>query len=173
MKRLLCVLCLCGLVLTGCDRDDGRPAAAPTPTQRTVEPTGTPTGPVPTFPPARLLIDTEEGSVLVDAEVAETPEQWEYGLMNRTSLPEDAGMVFLFFQQVNASFYMKDTLIPLSIAFFDDNGKILDIQDMDPCEDDPCPMFSPGEPFSGALEVNQGAFERWGVQAGDRITITH
>lgn len=128
--------------------------------------------PSPTFGYAKVLIDTEEGSVIIDAEQAETPEQRAFGLMFRESLGEDEGMVFLFFEEHEGGFYMKNTLIPLSIAFFDGKGTIVDILDMDPCEADPCEIYTPDETYEGALEVNQGAFEEWGVQEGDRITIT-
>jgi uncharacterized membrane protein (UPF0127 family) len=169
MTRSIAFLLAAGLVFGACSEPSttSQPSPSQSPTVEALP------SDAPTFDPARILIDTDKGSVIVDAEVAASQEQWAYGLMNRTSLPEDAGMVFLFFQLVNAEFYMKDTLIPLSIAFFDDDGKILDIQDMDPCDEEPCERFSPGEPYSGALEVNQGAFGRWGVKVGDRITVTH
>ncbi len=128
--------------------------------------------PTPTFGHAKVLIDTEEGSVIIDAEQADSPEQRAFGLMFRESLGEDEGMVFLFFEEHQGGFYMKNTLIPLSIAFFDREGEIVDILDMDPCEADPCEVYTPDEPYEGALEVNQGAFEEWGVQEGDRITVT-
>lgn len=129
--------------------------------------------PTPSFAPAKVLIDTDEGSVIIDAEKAETPEQRAFGLMFRESLPEDEGMVFLFFEEQSGGFYMKNTLIPLSIAFFDRDGTIVKILDMEPCEADPCEVYYPNVPYEGALEVNQGAFEEWGVQEGDRITVSH
>lgn len=127
--------------------------------------------PSPTFDQRRALIDTGEDSVLIDVEIASEPEQRGYGLMNRESLPNDAGMVFLWFGPTSGSFYMKDTLIPLSIAFFDERGRILKILDMKPCTKDPCKLYDPGVVYWGALEVNQGAFESWGVGRGDRITV--
>jgi uncharacterized membrane protein (UPF0127 family) len=66
---------------------------------------------------------------------------------------------------------MKNTLIPLSIAFLDADGRILRILDMEPCEADPCPLYPPGVAYTSALEVNQGAFERWGVEVGDLVTL--
>ncbi|MFN2526147.1 MAG: DUF192 domain-containing protein [Actinomycetota bacterium] len=125
----------------------------------------------PTFEQRRALIDTGSESVLIDVEVAATPEQRGFGLMHRETLDADAGMVFLWFGPTSASFYMKDTLIPLSIAFFDERGRILKILDMDLCTKDPCRLYDPGVTYWGALEVNQGAFERWGVERGDIITI--
>ncbi len=127
----------------------------------------------PTFEPGRVLIDTEEGSVILDVEKAETDEQRGFGLMHRESLDPNSGMVFLYFEEKTCCFYMKNTLIPLSIAFFDEDGIIVDILDMEPCEAEPCELYRSDEPYRGALEVNQGTFERLGVKEGDRITVTH
>ena len=128
--------------------------------------------PSPSFPPARGLIDTGDDSVLVNLVVAESEEAQLMGLMHRESFPEDCGMVFLFFEERSGGFWMKNTLIPLSIAFFDDEGEILSILDMEPCEADPCDVYDPGVPYHGALEVNQGRFDDWGVEVGDQFTIT-
>jgi uncharacterized membrane protein (UPF0127 family)/predicted small secreted protein len=127
----------------------------------------------PTFAPGKALIDTGGDSVLIDVEVAETPEQRRFGLMFRKSLGERSGMVFLFFETTSGSFWMKNTLIPLSIAFFDRDGIIRAILDMEPCKEDPCRRYHPRGSYTGALEVNQGAFDEWNVSVGDRITITH
>jgi uncharacterized membrane protein (UPF0127 family) len=124
------------------------------------------------FAKATLLIETDNGSRLLTVEVAETVEQRQQGLMNRETLGADAGMVFVFFRPSSSGFWMKDTLIPLSIAFFDVDGKILRILDMDPCRRDPCEIYTPGVTYMGALEVNQGAFDAWGVEEGDVIDLT-
>jgi uncharacterized membrane protein (UPF0127 family) len=123
------------------------------------------------FTRATAVVDTGERRVRVAVEVADAPEEWRVGLMNRRSLGRNAGMVFLFPRPLKASFWMKDTLIPLSIAFFDARGKILRILDMTPCRADPCRPYDPGVAFKGALEVNRGAFRRWGASRGDRIRI--
>lgn len=184
MLPRLVALMLVVLGLGACSENE--PAAdvvtAPSSPAVATEPTG-PTPPTPTtapaFAPAKVLIDTDEGSVIIDAEKAETPEQRAIGLMHRTELDADAGMVFLFFEDHSGAFYMKNTLIPLSIAFFGEDGRILDILDMDPCTADPCDLYAPtsadGDPLTywGALEVNRGAFDEWGVEVGDRITVTH
>lgn len=132
-----------------------------------------------TFAPARVLIDTDEGSVIVDAEKAETGQQRQQGLMFRESLEPDHGMVFLFFEERTGGFWMKNVTFPLSIAFFDAEGVIVAILDMEPCREEPCPSYEPVDEdgaqlsYLGALEVNQGKFEEWGVEVGDRITVTH
>ncbi len=110
--------------------------------------------------------------MLVNLEVAENDVQHQFGLMHRDFLPEDCGMIFLFFEERTGGFWMKNTLIPLSIAFFDEEGQILSILDMEPCEKDPCKLYTPGVSYNGALEVNQGMFDEWGVETGDEITVT-
>ena len=177
MRRLAIAL-LVTTLLAACGGDATEPSSAPGTTAPDAAGTSSPapsSSPSSTvkFDPAKVLIDTGSDSVLIDAEKAETPEQHSLGLMHRTSLPEDEGMVFLFFQERTGGFWMKNTLIPLSIAFFDDKGRIVSILDMEPCEADPCEIYDPGVGYSGALEVNQGAFDRWHVSEGDRITVTH
>jgi uncharacterized membrane protein (UPF0127 family) len=66
---------------------------------------------------------------------------------------------------------MKDTLIPLSIAFWNESGAIVAILDMEPCPDDECPSYDPGVDFVGALEVNQGFFDEHGIDVGDRVRL--
>lgn len=134
------------------------PAAAPSPTA--------------TFRYGTAIIETDDGAVMVEIEVADRPELQAQGLMYRESLDADAGMLFVFFEETDSGFWMKNTLIPLSIAFFDRDGTILKILDMEPCEADPCDTYSPGVTYSGALEVNQGAFEDWGVEEGDVIRVS-
>ena len=118
-----------------------------------------------------LVIQTDGGPVEVHAEIADSDAERQTGLMNRTSLDEDGGMLFVFDEDIQAAFWMKNTLIPLSIAFIDANGEIVTIRDMGPCEADPCPTYGADAPYRHALEVNQGAFDDWGVQVGDRVEI--
>jgi uncharacterized membrane protein (UPF0127 family) len=126
----------------------------------------------PTFRQGTAIIDTDSGAVMVRIEVADSPPLQQRGLMGRRSLRDNAGMLFLFFQDTQAGFWMKDTLIPLSIAFFDRGGEILKILDMEPCEVAMCPSYQPGVSYRGALEVNQGAFDAWGVETGDTIRVS-
>jgi uncharacterized membrane protein (UPF0127 family) len=119
----------------------------------------------------RVSIDTAGGKVMVPVEVADTQAKRERGLMGRKSLASDAGMVFVFPNDTSDAFWMKDTLISLSIAFYDDQGRIVSLLDMEPCRSEPCPLYSPGVSYRGALEVNRGAFERWGVRVGDHLRL--
>lgn len=116
----------------------------------------------------RVEFTTERGVVTVKVEVVDTPETRQRGLMGRTSLDEDAGMLFVWQEDASSSFHMKDTLIPLSIAFIAADGTVLRILDMEPCTADPCPTYDPRTSYRRALEVNKGAFVRWGVREGDR-----
>jgi uncharacterized membrane protein (UPF0127 family) len=118
-----------------------------------------------------LVIETDDGEKEIAVEIADTDDERAVGLMGRTSLPADAGMLFVYPGPTAGAYWMKDTLIPLSIAFYDVDGTILRILDMEPCRRDPCPVYDPGVRYAGALEVNQGAFERWGVREGDRLEL--
>ena len=122
--------------------------------------------------PAALSIRTHDGTVSLDVQVADTPDERQTGLMGRESLSPYDGMAFVWEEPVVSSFWMKDTLIPLSIAFWDDAGRIISILDMEPCTADPCPSYGPDEPFVGAVEVDRGALEERGVTLGDRVELT-
>jgi len=118
-----------------------------------------------------LAISTTDGVVTLQVEIADTSEERAEGLMGRTSLDADAGMAFLWIEPVSAGFWMKDTLIPLQIAFWDETGRIVEILDMDPCTSDPCPTYGPDEPYVGAAEANAGWFTEHGVVPGDTVEL--
>ena len=109
--------------------------------------------------------------VAVAVEIARTRAERQQGLMYRRSLPARAGMLFVYRQDVRGGFWMKNTLIPLDIAFSDARGRILRILTMQPCRADPCRIYEPNVSYRTALEVNAGLFRRWKVKAGDRVTI--
>lgn len=88
--------------------------------------------------------------------------------MGRTSLPQDTGMLFIFPQQVQLGFWMKDTLLPLSIAWIDAKGKIVEIQDMEAKSLD---VHTPAQPYIWALEVPKGYFASKGIVAGNTIKL--
>lgn len=118
-----------------------------------------------------VTIDASGGErVEVRVEVADDVLEQARGLMYRTALAEDRGMLFVYDDEQRRSFYMKNTLIPLSIAFMDADGRIVDIQDMEPLDDEP-PHYVSAEPAQYALEVNQGFFEERGVELGDRADL--
>jgi uncharacterized membrane protein (UPF0127 family) len=93
------------------------------------------------------------------------------GLMHVTDLQGYSGMAFEFPQDVQNAFYMKDTLIPLSIAWLDARGDVVTILDMEPCgSQDPCPTYAPSGPYRTAIEVPKGDLNRLGISEGARIT---
>jgi uncharacterized membrane protein (UPF0127 family) len=121
---------------------------------------------------AHAVLSHGDHEKTIAVEIADTPSEREQGLMNRETLAADAGMAFVFPEDVRGAFWMKNTLIPLSIAFYSGDGRILKILDIEPCDADPCPLYDPKVAYRGALEVNQGAFSGWGISEGDRLRIT-
>ena len=87
--------------------------------------------------------------------------------MNVAHLDPDQGMLFTFDGPTTSGFWMKDTLIPLSVAFWRSDGRVVDIIDMTPCTTDPCPVYYPSAPYVAALEMNLGWFRGHGVEIGD------
>lgn len=130
-----------------------------------------PTGAGAALDRGRLLIDTGARIVTVRVEVADEPAERATGLMRRAALARDAGMLFQFPADTRGGFWMKNTLIPLSVAFADRRGVIRRILVMTPCRRDPCRVYDPGIAYRSALEVNRGAFARWGVAEGDRLRL--
>lgn len=108
--------------------------------------------------------------VILKVEVASTPEQREKGLMNRTSLAPDQGMIFVWGHDVREGFWMKNTLIPLSVAFIAGNGTIVGIQEMAPLSLDD---HRPPVPYRCAVEASRGFFSRNGVQVGDKVSLEY
>ena len=118
-----------------------------------------------------LTIEASGGrEVEVRVEIADEPGEQATGLMARTALGEGRGMLFVFPSEEVRSFWMKGTLIPLSIAYMDAEGRIVDIQDMKALDDEP-PHYVSAKPARYALEVNRGFFDDRGVEVGDRATL--
>jgi uncharacterized membrane protein (UPF0127 family) len=114
-------------------------------------------------------VQLTSGMHLIQAEVAAAPRQREIGLMYRKSMPANAGMLFVFEDKAVHCFWMKNTLLPLSIAFLADDGRIVNIADMEPeTEVSHCPK----EPVRYALEMNQGWFAKRGQASGGKIVGT-
>ena len=102
-------------------------------------------------------------------EVAATPDARACGLSHRPSLPDDQGMLFVYPAPLPLVFWMKDTRIPLSIAFIDAAGRILSIQDMTPMQTGQ--RYHSPAPAPYAIEVNQGWFAEKGIHVGDTVVI--
>ncbi|WP_374364074.1 DUF192 domain-containing protein [Piscinibacter sp.] len=106
------------------------------------------------------------GFHLINAEVASTQEQRAIGLMNRPAMPANDGMLFVFERPGEQCFWMKNTLLPLSIAFLDEDGTIVNIADMKPQTLD---SHCSAKPVRFALEMNQGWFAKRALKAGTRL----
>jgi uncharacterized membrane protein (UPF0127 family) len=117
------------------------------------------------------VIETAAGAIELNVEIADTASERAHGLMGREALPETSGMLFVYPEDSRSRFWMKQTLIPLSIAFLDADGRILVILGMEPCRADPCPTYDAGVAYRSALEVNQGALERLGAKVGDVVRL--
>lgn len=127
---------------------------------------------IPDFGNGAATLTSLEGRIEIDVLIADDDIERRHGLMYRRRLRTDLGMAFLWDEDVSSGFWMKETLVPLSIAFFDANGVILRILDMRPCDDGPCPVYDPNVTYRGALEVKRGAFDEWGITEGDHIQVT-
>lgn len=107
------------------------------------------------------------GFHLINAEVASTQEQRAIGLMHRPTMPANDGMLFVFERSGQQCFWMKNTLLPLSIAFLDDDGTVVNIEEMKPQSLD---SHCSAKPVRFALEMNQGWFSKRAIKPGAKIT---
>ena len=115
----------------------------------------------------KIPIYIKDREILV--EVAKTGEERAVGLMGRTSLGKEEGMFFIFEDEGIHGFWMKNTLLPLSIAFIDREGKIIWIADMQPLT---LSTHNPPRPALYALEMNKGWFAKNGIQVGDIVRFS-
>lgn len=121
------------------------------------------------FPTAAVALTNDVGGrAELTVELATTSAARGSGLMGREELAEDRGMLFVFPADTEARFWMKDTSIPLSIAFIAADGTILNVQEMEPLSEE---LHRSPEPYRYALELNQGWFERNGFGTGDRVEV--
>lgn len=141
------------LTAAGCSADSGTgdtSTAAALPPQAIIQPGSTSGSP----------------EVILFLEVARTQKQKSQGLMGRMSLGPDQGMLFVWETPTQSPFWMKDTNIPLSIAFISGEGLIIDIQDMTPHSLEP---HKPAMAYMYAIEANSGFFADAGIRAGDHV----
>ena len=106
------------------------------------------------------------GMHLINAQLATTPEQRSTGLMFRTEMPVNEGMLFVFEEPAGQCFWMKNTLLPLTAAFVADDGTIVNLADMKPQTTD---SHCSEKPVRYVLEMNQGWFTKRGLKAGMRL----
>ncbi len=107
------------------------------------------------------------GMYLIETQVALTPDQRQIGLMFRKEMPQGEGMLFVFEQPSTQCFWMKNTLLPLTAAFVEDDGTITNLADMKPQTlDSHCST----KPVRYVLEMNLGWFAKKGIKAGSKLT---
>lgn len=112
------------------------------------------------------IMELTAGFHRIEAEVAANNADRMQGLMQRKTMPQHRGMLFVFAQQAQHCMWMKNTFLPLSVAFLDETGRVLNIEDMQPqVEDNHCAA----KPARYALEMNVGWFAQRGIKRGDRI----
>jgi uncharacterized protein len=111
-------------------------------------------------------VELSAGMHKIEAQVARTPSQTATGLMWRKQMPQHEGMLFVFSQAFPQCFWMKNTLLPLSAAFIEDDGTIVNIADMQPQSlESHCSL----KPVRYVLEMNQGWFAKRGIKAGMKL----
>ncbi len=113
------------------------------------------------------IVELKAGMYRIEAELADTPAARQTGLMYRTYMPTNAGMLFVFPEKAIHCFWMRNTKLPLTIAFIDDDGKIVNLSDMEPeTQNNHCPRT----PVRFALEMNQKWFAQRALGPGTVIT---
>jgi uncharacterized membrane protein (UPF0127 family) len=156
MNKSLIISCGLALAVFGCY---GSPSVGSSPVQSQVQ----------TLP---ITATTTINSSRIQLEVATTPEQQATGLMFRTSLEPDRGMLFVFQPPRPTSFWMKNTLIALDMIFLYQDEVVAVIADVPPCQSDPCPTYGPGNTLvDSVLELPAGRASELGIQVGDRLEI--
>jgi uncharacterized protein len=162
------------LLIAGCGGGESsapeeKEPATTAPAQTTAETTQNTTAVAAPDESTTLAITSSDGTrTEVQVEIADERAEQQRGLMERTELAENAGMLFVFDRDAPRSFWMRNTLIPLSIAYIASDGRIVDIQDMQPLDETSHPS---AEPAQYALEVNQGFFAERGIKVGNVVEI--
>jgi uncharacterized membrane protein (UPF0127 family) len=147
VRRWILIVGLIALVVAACSSNE--PMTAGETTTTSVESSGALDA---SASVTTITIDDTEYRVAV----ADSPERRARGLMGVTALGQQEGMLFAFAENVGSGFWMKDTLIPLDIAFFDADGGYVDGFEMVPCTEDPCPSYTPSGSYRYAVEAAAG-----------------
>ena len=116
--------------------------------------------------PKLPTVQLAAGMHLIQAEVAQTPTEQMIGMMHRTSMGANEGMLFVYAEPQRHCFWMRNTLLPLTIAFIDDDGRIVNLADMQPKSEQ---SHCSARPVRFALEMNQGWFDKRGIKSGFRL----
>ncbi|MEO8541332.1 MAG: DUF192 domain-containing protein [bacterium] len=150
----LFVVFLVGIVFEGRNDGDGPASATPTATS--------------TAAADQILVQQGDATAAVAVEIAATFAQRQVGLMNRREMSEDAGMLFLFPRDVQYGFWMKDTYLPLDIAYISASGEVVQIFAAKPLDET---VLVPATQYRYVLEVNQGWFQRHSLGVGAQVTL--
>lgn len=121
--------------------------------------------------PLVVLRSTEGHVIRIRTELARTPEEQAHGLMGRTAMEPGTGMLFLFQAERPLAFWMKNTLIPLDVLYFDEGGNYVSSVTMTPCEKDPCRTYPSSKPAKYALEVPEGLIRQYGFDDRWRMEL--
>jgi uncharacterized protein len=117
--------------------------------------------------PAPLVAETEDGAKTFSIEIADDSDERSRGLMFRRAMDDAHGMLFVFEQTRPVGFWMKNTPMPLDLLFVGADGKVSAIMPGEPFSEAP---ISPGEPVRFVLELKRGIAEKFGLEAGDRLS---
>ena len=110
----------------------------------------------------------------IEAEIADTQALREHGLMHRTHLNENHGMLFVYPDQAIRGVWMKNTLIPLDVLFISDDGKIVTLlRNLQPCRQEPCPISISSADAQYMLEVNAGFIDQHHIKEGQELIIDY
>ena len=118
-----------------------------------------------------VTLSSPEKTYTLWVEIADDVPEQAQGLMGRKELGDDQGMLFIFPKEQPLSFWMKNTLIPLDILFFDAEGNLVGVQMMDPCKEDPCKTYPSQKSAKYALEVSAGFAEKNAVEKGWKMAL--
>lgn len=171
MKKSICASILAVIVLTGCNlfpNEDTKTDAIGTLNKNSSNPVLVNQG----LPVQKLVVtNADENQVEFLVEVASTDSQRKVGLMNRTSMDDDKGMLFVFDKSGIVNFWMKNTLIPLDMVFINEKGIIESItHNAQPCKQTPCPLYNSYKSVRYVLELNAGVTERENIKEGNKAT---
>ncbi len=155
-KTLLVLLITLPILLGACSSAGGKTASNDKPAAK---------GPV-------VVLQTQKGPNEIAVNIADTPAERTKGLMFVKYLPQGQGMFFVFDSQENLQFWMKNTLIPLDMVFFDDGYNVVHIaKNVQPCKADPCAVYPSEKPAKYVLEYFAGSSDKIGLKDGDKAQL--
>src|SRR3989338_6532280 len=114
---------------------------------------------------------TLEGTTMITAEIADVPKERALGLMYRESLPENAGMLFIFPDLNYRTFWMKNVKFSIDLIFVDSGLNVNEVKTVQPCTAEPCPVYPSEFPAQYVIEVNAGFAEKHGIRAGTKVDL--